>query len=168
MAIPKSLNPALDEDGTNCSQQQVHKDTWFLAGTAAPMESANRACIIPSSKAILFPIVNNLVASHEYPEIKNNDTLKQIAGKDLRRGAEIEFRFNYELAKKEVCRVDCDLFEIMYSEDNIFNSRPGLSTAVSDGFWTFLKPLPQGIHTVYFRASEPNYRTDVRYTLKIE
>jgi hypothetical protein len=167
MSISRLLNPALDEDGSKCSQNQVRKDTWFLAGTVAPMVSANRACVIPSGKAILFPIVNTLVPSHDYPEIKSNDDLKVIAAKDLNE-AEIELRFNDKLCKKEVCRVNCDLFEIVYPEDNLFDSRSGLSTAISDGFWAFLKPLPKGIYKIYFHASEPNYRTDVHYTLKIE
>jgi hypothetical protein len=168
IAIPKSHSPALDEDGTNCGQNQSDKGAWFLAGTAVPLLSGNRACIIPFGKALLFPIVNNLVSYFEYPEIKNDDDLKQMAGKDLRNGVNMELRINDKLVTNKVCRVGSGLFEIVYPDDNIFNARSGRSAAVSDGYWTFLKPLPKGIYSIYFRALEPNYRTEVRYTLKIE
>jgi hypothetical protein len=168
IAIPKSHNPALDEVGTNCAQNQFDKDAWFLAGTAVPLLSGNRACVIPLGKAILFPIVNNLVSYFEYPEIKNDNDLKHKAGKDLKNGVEMELKINDQFVTNEVCRVGSDPFEILYPDNNLFNSRSGTSTAVSDGFWIFLKPLPKRTYSIYFRALERNYRTEVHYTLKIK
>jgi hypothetical protein len=168
IAIPKSRNPALDEDGTNCGQNQFDKNAWFLAGTAVPLLSGKRACVIPLGRAILFPIINNLVSYSEYPGIKNDDELKEMVGRDLRNDVAMELRVNDKFATNEACRIGSDPFEIVYPYDNLFNSISGPSAAVSDGFWTFLKPLPKGIHSIYFRASEPNHRTEVHYTLKIE
>ena len=40
----------------------------------------------------------------------------------------------------------------LYLEDNIFGSPAGLTQAVSDRNWVFLKPLPKGEHEITSRG----------------
>ena len=167
LAIPKAHNPALDDCGNNCNQNQFDKNVWFLAGTVTPLVSAKRTCVLPFGRAILFPIVNNLVSYTEYPGLKKDDDLKSVAGKDFTKELKMQVGIGNMLITSEACRIGSEPFEISYPDGNIFNARPGLSIAVSDGFWIFLSPLPKGTFSVYFVAVEPNYKTEVHYTLRI-
>jgi hypothetical protein len=168
IAIPKSINPALDLNGDNCSQNQFDEEVWFVAGTAKPLTSVKRKCIIPSGRAILFPIVNNLVSFLEYPETKNENDLLSIVGKDFANGTEMQLQVDEtSFPLIDICRVTSHPFEITYPVDNIFQAKPGISIAVSDGFWVFLHPLPNGKHSIFFYGHEPNYETEVHYVIEV-
>lgn len=61
----------------------------------------------------------------------------------------------------EIFRVQSDLFEVSFPNNNIFGIHEGMTQAISDGYWLFLQPLPPGAHTIRFHgiASFPNTRT---------
>jgi hypothetical protein len=41
-----------------------------------------------------------------------------------------------------------ETFEVTYPPNNVFNAKPGPTTAVSCGYWTFLRPLPRGNYNI--------------------
>ena len=169
IGIPTSFNPALDINGENCSQNQLDEHVWFIAGTINPLVSAKRKCIIPIGRAILFPIVNNLVSFTEYPEAKNENDLLSMVGKDFVKGMELQLLLDDNLVTNtDIYRVTSHPFEIAYPVDNVFHAKPGISIAVSDGFWVFLRPLSKGSHWMYIYGREPNYETEVRYTIEVQ
>ena len=45
-------------------------------------------------------------------------------------------------------RVDSDVFDIHFVEDNVFNVPPGNTKAVCSGYYFFLKPLPKGSYDI--------------------
>src|SRR5687768_10479356 len=55
LSIAKSENPLVDENGKNYANNQSGP-VWFLIGTLKG--HADRSCIIPADKAILFPVIN--------------------------------------------------------------------------------------------------------------
>ena len=75
---------------------------------------------------------------------------------------------------EERYRVESRLFDLTFPENNVFSVAPGNTSAVSDGFWTFLEPLPVGNHDIDFSASiiDPsgvnNYNTQVKYHLIVK
>lgn len=168
MAFPRSCNPAFDLSGSECAKDQNNMNVWFLAGTVMPLSSANRECVIPQGKAILLPIINNLVSYIEYPDLKSDNQLRAVAGRDYRLGVEFHLAIDGLVLSHEICRIATSPFEIEYPDGNLFGAKPGFTRAVSDGFWIFLTPLSQGMHSLYFSARDIKYLTEVNYTIHIE
>ena len=64
MAIPSEINPLLDKTGEDCDVNQ-QGPVWYLVGTPGDTKIGNlttgdaeRDCVIPEGKKILFPIIN--------------------------------------------------------------------------------------------------------------
>ena len=64
IAIPSEINPLLDDTGEDCGVNQ-QGPVWYLVGTPGDTETGNlttgdaeRDCVIPEGKKILFPIIN--------------------------------------------------------------------------------------------------------------
>ncbi len=55
LAIPAATNPNLDTTGENCAEGQSGQ-VWFLAGSFGG--TFERACPVPTGKALFFPILN--------------------------------------------------------------------------------------------------------------
>ena len=168
ISIPKPFNPALDITGDNSTRNQYEKDVWFIAGTVKPLTSVNRTFVIPFGRSILLPLVNNLVSFLEYPDAKNENDLLAIVGKDYLNGVEMQLVIDGSIINNtDVCRVRTNPFQIIYPPDNIFDTKPGNSIAVSDGFWVFLQPLSKGNHSIYLYSHEPNYEERVCLTIDV-
>ena len=41
-------------------------------------------------------------------------------------------------------------FTVTFPEKNIWDVQPGPTYARADGYWVFLKPLPQGKYKIHF------------------
>jgi hypothetical protein len=57
LSIPKKKNPSFDRTGKYCSINQDNHNVWFLTGTFGNVGPIKRKCIIPSGKAIFFPVL---------------------------------------------------------------------------------------------------------------
>ena len=79
---------------------------------------------------------------------------------------------------KEVLRTELivhELFNLTYGENNIYDVRPETSPAFAEGWFLFVKPLPQGDHTIkiHSKISNPtdvscDYKGDTEWNLKIK
>ena len=49
-------------------------------------------------------------------------------------------------------RVQSEVFNLTFPEDNVYDVRPGLTRSVCDGYWLFIKPLQIGKHHIYFKG----------------
>jgi hypothetical protein len=49
-------------------------------------------------------------------------------------------------------RVQSEVFNLTFPEDNVYDVRPGLTRSVCDGYWLFIKPLQIGKHYIYFKG----------------
>ena len=167
-ASPQSVNPLLDGTGKYASINQ-DGPVWFLAGTAGENKLIQRICKIPSEKAILFPIINYEMNPIEKPELKMESELITHVIEDI----------NDIIIKTAIIdgisipiyriRSDPRIFPLTINDDNGFGIPGGCTNATADGYWVFLKSLPQGEHNIYFHGSCSGGIRNVttRYTLRI-
>jgi hypothetical protein len=168
LSIPKDRNPLIDSTGEHCAEGQ-NGPVWFLAGTTGKMHWAERRCIIPSGKAILFPILVSQFSYSEVPSIKTDEELISNTAKDIAHWSLLEATIDgLKLHDLDKYRIQFGPFDLSLPENNIWNIRAGSTKAASDGFWVFLKPLTVGDHTVNFHGIEPHFETEARYHLTIK
>lgn len=76
----------------------------------------------------------------------------------------------------EIPRIVSPLFNVSFPEDNIFGAPSGMTKAVSDRNWVFLKPLPEGEHEIVSKGLSLDVTTtatntfvsDVTYQLRVQ
>ena len=169
VSVPKQQNPAIDQTGENCGENQKDSNVWFLAGTQKPLHSAVQKCTVPSGKAILFPIITSLFSYAEVPKLRSDSDLIAYAAKDIDRMSQLKLMIDgQELQDLEKYRIRFGPFPLSYPPNNVSGIPPGYTTAPLDGFWVFLEPLPYGDHKIYFRGVEPNFHTEVSYFLTVK
>ncbi|HUE96828.1 MAG TPA: hypothetical protein VMN39_09215 [Longimicrobiaceae bacterium] len=195
LSQPGSVNPLVDEDGSNCDQGQSGP-VWYLAGAIcfsdAPVGEPDpcqfhvveRHCTVPVGKAIFFPIAN--------AEADNLGVDPPLSEEELRAAAAGLFEIVTDLTAEVDGRPILGLnppaespyrvttpepFSYTFPDgDNIFSlfglDFPGQTVegAVADGVFLMLPPLSRGEHVVRFGAFfEPiNFGFDITYHLTVE
>ena len=152
-SIPTGTNPAVDEDGHNAAVNQNDPYVWFLAGTFV-RRNAMRNCVVPASKAILFPVINYQMNSIESPELKDEFELTEHVRQD--EDDIVSLKAVIDGQKLPIYRVRSDplMFQINVPEDNPFAIAGGGSIkTTADGYWVFLKPLTPGEHYLDFAGA---------------
>jgi hypothetical protein len=153
-SIPRDVNPAYDDTGKYCAQGQTGP-VWFLTGTYG--HPVDRYCTIPTGKAILFPILNSECSFAEFPNLKTEEQLRQCAKQMQDSVVHLEATVNgVPLVGLEGNRIQSSLFNFTIPQNNILGLQPQTTQAISDGNWVFLKPLPVGNHTIYFKGGLKN------------
>ena len=170
LSIPKDRNPLIDSTGEHCAEgQRQSGPVWFLAGTTGNIYRAERKCIIPTGKAILFPILVSQFSYAEVPSIKSNEELIATTAKDIDNWSLLEVIIDgLKLNGLQKYRVKFGPFDLSLPENNVWDITAGPTKAVSNGFWAFLKPLKDGSHTISFHGIEPHFATKVRYDITIK
>lgn len=150
-SIPKNINPAYDNAGKNCAQKQ-NGPVWFLAGTFG--HSVNRACTIPTKKAILFPILNSECSFAEFPKIKTFSELRTCAKSTQDQVTMLNASIDgVPILNLEKYRIQSPVFNFTLPQNNIIGMPANTTTeAIADGNWVFLKPLSPGIHKLMFKG----------------
>ena len=167
ISIPKGKNPLCDHTGKNCAEGQ-YGPVWFLAGTSDKTHKPERRCVIPTGKAILFPIIVSQFSYSEVPFIKTDAELISYTAKDINRWSLLEVTIDgVKLPNLSEYRIQIGPFDLLIPEGNIWDIRPGPTRAVSDGFWVFLEPLSDGNYIVSLHGREPNFETRVTYYISI-
>jgi hypothetical protein len=169
LSIPDDLNPALDETGKYAGLNQSDPNVWFLAGTFAG-NTAHRMCLVPPSKAILFPIINYETNPLEYPALRTELALIEKVKEDIDDIESHETFVDGQRIPVYRVRSDPSIFSINLPNKNLFHVTGGGSTqASSDGYWVFLKPLAVGEHSIFFAGSCTSGSRKVRtwYNVKI-
>ena len=159
LSTPKSINPVIDETGDFASVNQPKDNVWFLAGKLGD-ELPNypaRSCRISSTHSILFPVINCEVNFLECPELRTNAELKERVSSDENTITFKECHLDGKFVPVQRVRSEPEVFEVEIDKDNAYNIRGGgITSAVSDGYWIFLKPLSIGQHFIHFRGSCEN------------
>lgn len=173
LSIPQDSSPAVDETGEHCGTNQ-NGPVWFLAGTTGG--SAERTCIVPSGKAILFPVINSMCDYASYPTVRTESELLACARADNDQAINLQASVDgTNLKSLEEYRIESPLSNITFPENNIFGVVSGSTEMISDGFWVFLEPLQPGEHEIRFSgetASNPtlginSFATEVTYHINI-
>jgi hypothetical protein len=162
LSISKDVNPALDTTGEvfSLATQDRNSKVIFLPGNLGG--SSVRTYVLPLGKALLIPIINFTTSYSEEPNLKSEPDLVERAKKDIddivERFAEVDGWPIYNLGEY---RVHAPPFKIFVVANNIFNIPPGDTTAVSDGYWIFLRPLNTGTHEIHTIGSCSSGKTCV-------
>jgi len=173
LSIPRDTNPQNDPDGKNCGINQ-EGPVWFLAGTTGGF--VKRDCVIPSDRAILFPIINTECSFMEYPNLRTAEDLRQCANSQIDTVNNLFASIDkIEIKDLKKYRVTSPIFDINFPRNNIYGVSSGLTKGMSDGYWIFLKPLSLGQHELYFKGSSVDYTTtssqnfitDVKYNITV-
>lgn len=151
LAFPQDQNPMFDDSGRLCGNGQNYSDVWFLAGNAGG--SSERTCTIPSGKAILVPLINAECSKAEEP-LKPESDLLPCATEYIDTARNLVLKVDgIKIDKPEQYRVNSGgIFNVFMPVNNIYSVSVGNTSAASDGYWVFLKPLPEGEHTIEFSA----------------
>lgn len=155
MSIPRSMNPLLDttREYTGVNQPE---NVWFLVGKVAS-ENKDRVscqCSVPEGRSILFPIINCLADSVEYPELKTDDDLVKHILHDTDTIVRKDCMIDGRVILGQRVSSDPRIFTVKVDGEliGIDRSSPA-AKATADGYWVFLKPLPRGNHTISFTGA---------------
>ncbi len=176
VSFAPDINPAFDTTGQHAGEGQ-QGSVFTLAGTFGG--DATRTITVPYGRFLFFPAFTaewdttpglpnplNLpdpLSIHDLRRITNysvNGTTVactidgvRVAGLSRYRARTPVFSFN----------IDPELNEV-FGYPSAY-----VRTAVADGYWVFLKPLPLGRHTIHFSARNPgqNFSLDVTYRITV-
>ena len=151
-------------------------DVVFLAGTAGG--SATRSCTISSEQSILVPLINVECSTIE----GNGETASELTSCARAFGDRFT-SIHLKIDGKPVVptkrfRVTSGEFTFTMAENNPFGVAPpedstvvlpATTSAVSDGYWALIPPLPVGTHTITFGGKYPpgKFTTEATYTLTV-
>lgn len=174
LSIPTEKNPTKDNTGVNCAIAQ-NGPVWFLAGTFGG--SVDRTCNVPAGKAIMFPVYNAECSYAEYPQYKTESELRNCAKDQADKVTSLVASIDGIKIDnlKQKYRVQSQLFDLMFPNNNVYGVPSGPSKAVSDGYWVILQPLSPGKHEVRFSGSSidftssapMNFATEAKYHLNV-
>ena len=146
LSIARNENPVVDENGSNCANNQSGP-VWFLTGTLKG--HAERSCIIPADKAILFPVINveasvaegdgttdeELAARTKFEMDQITDMRAMISGTNVN-----------ELKQY---RIQSPPFNVTLPADNVLGVPAQTTKMISEGYWLFLHPLEPGNYDLH-------------------
>jgi hypothetical protein len=155
-SLDNSTHPILDPNPEKCANQNQSANVWFLPTPTEKVLQFTFTCAVPQGKAIMIaPLVtgesDSGIAGSD-SEIKDGATRGQI-GASLNVWVD-HVNQNYNLTKM---RATSDFFNLHFVKNNIAGDAPeGTFRAMVDGYYIFLKPLPQGKHELKYEARVSN------------
>lgn len=162
LSISKDINPSLDSDGRNCAINQNDPNVWFLTGTFGNITQVTRRCVIPDTKAIFLPIIEKEDSFAEDTDLTAESDLAKRANEFIDRVKYTEFQLDgLQFNKNDMHRVQSIPFNLRFPVNGVYDVKPGLTRAVCDGYWIFLKPLTRGYHTIKFAGEVEMIANDV-------
>jgi hypothetical protein len=160
-STPRAFNPAVDDSGQFAYINQPSRDLWFLAGKLGSEHEIlpRRFCKIPSSRSVLFPVINCEVNPLECPELTTMRDLTEYVQSDENSIVLKECYLNGESVPVQRVKSMPEVFEAEIHTNNPFGAGDGgMAPVAADGHWVFLRPLTLGRHKLYFRGSCENGR----------
>jgi hypothetical protein len=164
-SLPKASHPLIDTTGQFAAVGQS-APVWFLGGPPAeplPGSTVTRKCTIPAGVATFFPIYTGL--EFDYPvSQKSEEELRAAIKAAMDQVKSLEASVDgVPLTDLTNYRVRSPIFALTIAPGNLFDIPVEAGTAlpvrgVTDGYYLFLPPLPEGQHVIRFRGthSEPD------------
>jgi hypothetical protein len=198
-SVPLSESPGFDPSGANAFENQPFDDLIFLAGTFTQQNvgndvhgTATRRITVDSGTAFFFPLINtewdNVVFDTPQPGTasvvkgKNAMTVPQLRANSA---ASVDNAFDLyctlkptggQTANVPYGRVSSHPFPYFLPPGNILaaygQTLVGTVTpAVSDGYWSYIPPLPHGTYTLKFGGALPltggTFYLDITYYITV-
>ncbi len=172
-SILEEKSPIKDSTGKNCALNQSGP-VWYLAGTAGG--SAERTCVIPQGKAIMFPIINWSCDAITNPSFKTEAELAKCASPYQHVSVEASID-GTKIGDLNNYKTFSPLYNFTMMEGNELGLAPGIpNKAVTYGYWIILEPMAVGKHELQFRGvvtdftvtAPSTFITDVIYHLDIK
>lgn len=151
LSIPRLKSPAFDQCGENANINQYDPNVFFLCQTIDGVKlMMSRNVVMKPRKSILMPIINWISILHDDGE--TDEELIAIAKKRMDLVSTLEIKIDGLTIKEglEGYRARSPFFDVMLSEDNIFDLSSGSRRCVADGYWIFIKPLEKDIRLSSF------------------
>lgn len=175
-SAPAAVSATQDADGSFTEVGQ-RGPVWFL-GAPSTSSIVVKSATIPSGTALLVPMLNVEWDALD-PSTTTVDQMRVAAASFLNDLDPSSLQFSLdgvEIKNLERTRVASPVFSYAVPDANIYQflgtpvGRGIFNPAVSDGYWTFLKPLQPGAHVVHFafRLKPPSsYSLDVTWNLTV-
>jgi hypothetical protein len=132
---------------------QENPYAWFLVGTFGGF--VQRECTLPAGKSIFFPVIN-IEASLNDTNLTKGDELQKYCKSHIddidSRALEVKIN-NTPIIGLGKYRVSTPVFDLNIPNDNVLNSKIGLTKATSDGYWLFFRPLSNKTYRLSFSGS---------------
>jgi hypothetical protein len=168
--------PADDNTGERCNDDQNDPNMFFLFGTFGNEELITRECTIPSSKAILIPVLVTQCSELERASLDTIEKKRDCVYKGSKEGNDaLTFSLDgIPLTNLTNYYVEIPI-NVTLKELNAWGVEPGSAMAYTGGYYVILKPLSLGKHTIDFYADhrgEPqdtgdDFKVNMRYNIDI-
>lgn len=172
---PVTGNPIFDATGADAANGQPREDIFFLAGAFGG--TVAREITVPAGAALFFPLLNNVgFAPKPAPQPKKDGNqvpqLRALAAPFIDSVTELHVTLddgNGPVSLLDsVTRVKSPVFQFTLPDEDSILGVPGTFTAVSDGYWLFLAPLPPGTYVLNFGGTSDGFTVDITDTLTVE
>jgi DNA-binding transcriptional regulator YhcF (GntR family) len=142
-------NPLADPTGANAGENQSGP-VFFFAGTTGG--EATRSFPVPAGRFLLVPLVNVAASELTDPPAETEEELRAITGGIIDAVDSLTFSLNgVPLFDPFAHREASPVFDFTALPGNPFGVPAGPSgTAVADGYYVMLDPLPVGTHVIEF------------------
>lgn len=166
---PVTGNPNLDETGADAANGQPGQGVFFLAGAFGG--TVTRRFTVPANTALFFPLLNNLgIAPLPAPQPKPNENqvpqLRTLFAAPLIDNA-TGLHVTLDGVSLNDYRVKSPVFHFTEpDQDSLLG--PGTFTAVSDGYWVFLAPLPPGTYVLNFGGTSGDFTVDITDIITVQ
>lgn len=162
------MNPVIDDNGQNANINQ-NDSTWFLAGSFPGEEFPVRKCVIPQGKCLLFPVVNYEINTYEKPQISTKSQMLHDVSSDIDEILDKKVTVDGSDIPCFRIKSDPEIFSLALTENNCLGIPYATVEVAADGYWVFLKPLPEGKHEIEFYGLCPGgIKLGAHYYISIE
>jgi len=170
LSIEKSSNPTIDPSGENAYINQIYPEVFFLCQTYEGVDVIpNRTVNIPSHKAVFLPVINwvsilNLDGKTENELLMNAKKRMDVVGN-------MQVIINGTSISKELAeyRAQSDFFDVTLPQDNIVGAPAGVTRAIGDGFWLFMRPLESSSQISTFGSCSSGVtKIAINYTINVK
>jgi hypothetical protein len=148
LGLPVAGHPFNDAPGFNVASGQTG-EVWFLG---APFGTVQRACTIPTGKALFIGLLNSEWSSLEgYPTLADQSSTAELFGDHIVN----PFCIVDGVAVKNLSayRFSSPQFTFTAPSPWIFGDTGGTGTSVADGYYVLVEPLSAGQHTIRYGGS---------------
>jgi len=176
--------PFQDPTGAHCTDgQSGGGDVFFLAGTAGGTVVRDK-CVVPSGKAIFFPILSSSYDNAGVPAaMQLSDAALMAALQSFLNGVSVSsLSAEFDgLPIENLARFETQVTQFSYTlpaDPNVYSceGEPGVTGSVSPsyaaGYYIMLPPPAPGAHVLHFAgsspASNPPVTVDVTYNFTIQ